>query len=183
MTTLTDGVLTLVPLTVEDIAAHNAGEDAASIRWLNEGLPSTEASTRAWIERNQAMWAHNGPIRNWGIRLTASGELIGNVEANWELERLAPGEVNLSYVIFPAWRGEGHATRAARLALGYLAAQPDLHTAILRTHPDNVASQHVATALGFTECARGEDAEGPFIDAHAPLARFAERTPGRDPQR
>jgi RimJ/RimL family protein N-acetyltransferase len=109
---LSDGVVTLRCLEVADVSAHLAGEDADQVRWLNEGLRSSADRLPEWIRSNQREWLTGGPRRHFGVRDAATDELIGNVEAHLRMDRLAVGEVNISYAVFPAWGGRRVATRA-----------------------------------------------------------------------
>jgi RimJ/RimL family protein N-acetyltransferase len=61
---------------------------------------------------------------------------------------LAPGQVNLAYGLYPAWRGRGIATRAVRLACLHAAAAGAAQ-AVIRVDPENVASAAVAGRAGF----------------------------------
>lgn len=150
---LSDGVVTLRCLQLADAAAHLAGEDDEQVRWLTEGQRSVPDRLPGWIESNQREWLTGGPRRHLGIRDAASDVLIGNVEANLALPGLGPGEANISYAVFPDWRGRGVGARAVRLVCEWLAEATDCTAAVVRVAPDNARSHAVAVAAGFT-CAR-----------------------------
>jgi RimJ/RimL family protein N-acetyltransferase len=153
MTTLperTDGVVRLRPLAPCDAAEHLAGEDIELWRWLTNGRPGTIETVNALIERSQASWSTLGPIRNFGLWDEATGALAGNIEANSAQETLAPGEVNISYAIWPTFRGRGYATRAIELLCTYLATETGAEAAIIRVEPENTRSVAVARRSGFT---------------------------------
>jgi len=169
---LTDGVVTLSQLLPHEIEEHIAGEDSEIVRWINDGKPSTLESTTAWVERNIDSWRTNGPIRSFEIRDTTTGALAGNIEANWSLDWLQPGETNVSWGVFAPWRRRGYVTRAAILVMRYLRSLPGIHTAIAPVHPDNAASLATAQRLGFSPYYEGEDEIGKFIDHRFPLAAF-----------
>ena len=147
---LTDGVITLRVLEPSDAAAHLAGEDEEMWRWLTE-RPGTIEIVDAFIARNRESWESNGPIRNLGIWDVATGELAGNCEANLALPGAAPDEVNISYAVWPQFRGRGHATRAVELMCSYLTEATDAATALIRVVPGNVRSVAVARRAGFVE--------------------------------
>jgi predicted kinase/RimJ/RimL family protein N-acetyltransferase len=154
---LGDGVVTLRCLRASDAAAVLAGEDDDQVRWLTEGHRSEPARLAAWISENRDEWRTGGPRRHLGVVDAASGELAGTVEAHLALPGLAPGTVNLSYAVFPRWRGRGFAARAVRLVCAWLAgtgtgtevgwAAP--RTALLRVDAGNVPSLRVARDAGF----------------------------------
>jgi RimJ/RimL family protein N-acetyltransferase len=151
-----DGVVRLRPLAPHDAPEHLAGEDAELWRWVTEGHPGTIETVNAFIERNLQSWNALGPLRNFGVWDEVGGALLGNCEANFAQEGLAPGEVNLSYAIWPAFRGRGYATRAVSLLCTYLASETDRDVAIIRVDPANARSIAVAERCGFTPIASTE---------------------------
>lgn len=158
---VTDGLLELRPLDLADAAAHLAGEDADSTRWLADPAPSV-ASVREWILHNRVQLMTDGPVCNLGVRELATGALVGNVESNAEEPSISPDEVNISYGIFPAWRGRGYAVRAINLLLGRLArSHGSIPDAVIRVDPSNVRSIAVAERAGFVRdgwCRGGDGA-------------------------
>ena len=147
---LTDGVILLSCLSRQDAAQHRAGEDEDQIRWLSGG-PGSMDSVLRWIDDNRAQWRSGGPRRHFGVRDVATDELVGNAEANLALEGLAPTEVNISYAVFPPWRGHGIARRAVLLICDWLRTDPSYETAVIRVAPDNIHSHRVPTEAGFVE--------------------------------
>ncbi|MGW6128493.1 GNAT family N-acetyltransferase [Cellulomonas sp. NPDC055163] len=150
---LGDGVVTLRCLRTSDAAAMLAGEDDDQVRWLNEGHRSEPGRLAAWIGENRQAWRTGGPRRHLGVVDAASGELAGTVEAHLALPGLAPGSVNLSYAVFPRWRGRGYAARAVRLVCAWLAdggtGLGAARTALLRVDATNLPSLRVARDAGF----------------------------------
>jgi RimJ/RimL family protein N-acetyltransferase len=145
---LTDGVVVLSALTLEDAPALVAGEDDELVRRLAGG-PWTIATAAAHIRRCADEWARAGPGLTWGIRDAVGGELAGTVEALLRFPELEPGAANLSYGVFPRWRGRGFAAGAVELVCGFLAAETTVRCAVLRIERDNPASLRVAAASGF----------------------------------
>jgi len=146
-TVLTDGVIFLRPLDLRDAADHLAGEDDEMARWLSGGH-STLADVQRYITSCQENWRTNGPIRAFGISDCASGKLIGSIEANLAY-RLVPGQVNISYGVFPNWRGKGIARRALELMGSYLRHATDVCEMVVRIECANEASLKVAERCGF----------------------------------
>ncbi len=160
-----DGI-ELRPLTVDDAAEHLAGQDDVEIAAFEFPRASVLADVVAAINTWQGSWAQGGPARNFGIRDDASGALLGNVE----LRIVNEGVVNLSYLVFPDFRGRGIATRAARLALAYAATEMAARTAIVRVLDWNAASLAVARAVGGREVGREpSEAGGTFVVFEAAL--------------
>ena len=145
---LTDGVVTLRPMTPTDAELHLAGEDEPTARFLSGGR-STMETVLAWIERNRVSRETSGPVRSFGICLAATGALIGMVEANMAAPGFRPGVANISYGLYPEARGNGYATRAVDLITRYLVGQTGTDVAAIQVHPENLASARVPGRLGF----------------------------------
>lgn len=150
---LTDGVVELSAFLLDDVEAHLAGEDEASVRWLTDGQASTVASTTAWAQRGLDAWRTGGPTRLFAVRDAASGRLAGMIEANLDSAScgLAAGEANLSYMVQPWVRGRAYAARAVDLVCAWLGEVDGVEVAVLRVHHDNAASLRVAAKAGFND--------------------------------
>ena len=166
---LRDEVVVLRCLRLHDVEAHLAGEDEDQVRWLNEGHHSTPERVTAWIRENHDEWINDGPRRHFGIFDEATRSLVGGVEANLGLLDGAPGRVNLSYAVFPAWRGRGLAARAVLLLCDWLAASTSARTAVIRIEPGNDHSPGVAVACGFTKTGAIVDDGQEFVCYEKPL--------------
>ena len=142
-------MLCLRPPRLDDAAEHLAGDDVEQVRWLS-GQPATMDSVCAWIARELARRSAGEPLWDYGIWLRATDELVGNIEAKADqaLAGIGPGDINLAYVIFPAWRRHGLAARAVALMCDAL-AETEFERAVIRTDPGNVASIGVALRAGF----------------------------------
>jgi RimJ/RimL family protein N-acetyltransferase len=155
---LTDGVILLRPQTAKDAAGHLAGEDEEMARWVSGGK-STRATVETFIRNNQEGWRIGGPRRSFGIFNCTSTRLIGFIEVN--LARLAgPGQVNVSYGIFPQWRRQGLAIRAINLMDQYLRMATEARQIVLRISPENTASLKLAEKAGFTFHGLFDEPEG-----------------------
>jgi len=153
---LGDGQIELRPLRPEDAEAHKACEDEEQIRAFEFPGPAPIQNVISAIEDRQESWAAGGPVRNFGVWLASTHALVGNVEVRGE----GDGRVNLSYLVFPAWRRRGIATWAARLALDYAAAEMGATIAKIAVLASNPASQGVARALGAVPVGREGSAAG-----------------------
>ena len=73
---------------------------------------------------------------------------------------LKPGQVNVTYALYAAYRGQGLASEAVRLAMGLggevFAAATQF---VVRTHPGNEHSAAVARRLGYRLSHRTDDSE------------------------
>ena len=156
--------MSLRPLTAADAPAMVAGEDDEIARWLSGGV-STMDTTRAHLVRVGRWWADGGPNYCFGVRV--GDELVGTMDAQTAQPYLGPGQANLAYCVYPAWRRRGIAVRAVRLMLGFLASQrSDLREAVIRTDVANPVSAAVARRAGFVWTHRTDDAHG-HLEWHA----------------
>ena len=177
---LSDGTVTLSPLSLSDVDAHLAGEDDQLVRWLNGG-PGTRATVEAHIRRCLEQWAAGGPVHTFGVR--TQGVLAGTIDVQFDQPYLGARQVNLAYGLYPPWRGRGIATRAVALACLYAAATGATQ-AVIRVDPENTASAAVAGRSGFTYVKRSRDKDHNRLDwymrhltAEAGCATTGLRTP------
>ncbi|MBO0702666.1 MAG: GNAT family N-acetyltransferase [Candidatus Dormibacteraeota bacterium] len=151
---LTDGVVTIRPMTLADVPPHVEGDDDEQARWLMAGRHSTTQTTSEWVRRNAEAWAAGGKIMNFGVVEVCSNALVGFVEAHAqdgaeELDGVDPGEANVAYGIYPAFRRKGYASRAVALMTSFLASR-GFRRAVIRADPANAGSIAVARSCGFS---------------------------------
>jgi RimJ/RimL family protein N-acetyltransferase/8-oxo-dGTP pyrophosphatase MutT (NUDIX family) len=138
---LTDGVVSLTPYDESDIEPHVAGEDDELRLWFGQPGPSTADGMVEVLER----WRRE---REAGTRLTfaihADGVTVGGAE-------LQPkGETAMvSWWLYGGHRGQGYATRAARLLVEHAFADLGVRRVEAQVDPRNKASQRVATRTGL----------------------------------
>jgi len=138
---LTDGVIFLRPLHLEDAVDHLAGEDEEMAKWLSGGR-STLATVQGYIRSCEEHWQTNGPRRAFGVFDSSSNRLIGSVEANLAY-RSMPGQGNVSSGVFPDRRGKGVAQRALDTMSSYLKGATELRHLVVRIACENAASLKV----------------------------------------
>jgi RimJ/RimL family protein N-acetyltransferase len=149
---LGDGVVLLDAHRIEDAEAHLQGEDAEIRRRFDAERPATLEETRRamarWIEGRAA----GEPMFAYAVRLP-SGQLIGGCELRM---RSATG-ANLSYWVFPRFRGRGYALRAVALLCDAAAHIRGLERLEARIAPDNKSSRRAAEKAGFKEAGMVEE--------------------------
>ena len=158
--TFSDGDLEIRPQDHADAEAHLRGEDDQQRIWLwndearEDAALATPvdrlATTRTWITANRAAFDAGGP--KFCFSVTVAGTLVGYIDANTVLDD-DPGVANIAYVVYPAFRRKGYATRAVALILEFLAAHTTIETARLVIDEGNVPSFGVAAASGFLPAA------------------------------
>lgn len=144
---LADDSIRLRPFAVADAEAHLAGEDGELARWLSGGVSTRETVVR-WILRNHEAWEADGPVFCFAI-CTPEGVPAGMIEARVCLPGIAPSIANVSYGLYPAWRGRGWARRAVLLVIDYLSRRGDVSHALIQVDPANLRSARVAEACHF----------------------------------
>lgn len=159
---LSDGVITLSPLRLDDAEAHLAREDESLVRWLS-GAPGSRAGVEAYLRHCREQWDTAGPLRAFGIRVGVGGVLAGTIDLRFAVAGLAPGQVNVAYGLYPSWRGHGLATRAVLLGSRY-AAGAGGKEAVIRVAPGNAASAAVARRAGFTPAGHTHGEDGTRLD-------------------
>lgn len=126
---ISDGVVTIRPSTVDDVATLVAGRDAEFVRFLGEGSPDPAPTACIVVDGAVVGWVDHDHDRSW----------------------LLPHEVNVGYHLFAEHRGLGHATRAVLLLLEHLDHDTDWTVATLLIHPENARSLALARRAGFTQ--------------------------------
>jgi RimJ/RimL family protein N-acetyltransferase len=144
--TLTDGVVRLDGHRLVDAEAHWAGEDDEMMRRFDSPRKATLEETRAVMERWGAARLAGGPEFIYALR-DPSGRLMGGCASY----RLSEDSANVSYWLFPAFRGRGYATRALALLCNAVAQVPGMVRIEAHVDADNFASRRVAERLGFSE--------------------------------
>ncbi|WP_040589415.1 GNAT family N-acetyltransferase [Sciscionella marina] len=159
---LSDGIVTLSPLRLDEAEAHLAGEDEQLVRWLS-GDPGTREGVEAYIRHCLEQWDTVGPLRAFGIRVGIDEALAGTIDLRFTAEGLSPGQVNIAYGLYPSWRGHGLATRAVILVCRYATSQ-GAKQAVIQVEPENAASSAVADRAGFTLDKHQHGADGTRLD-------------------
>jgi RimJ/RimL family protein N-acetyltransferase len=151
--------LRLRPLSVADVEAQLAGQDADIIRWVS-GRRNARDEHLAHLADAHAAWHDGAPMFDLGIELPVDETLVGLVGLQTGMSYLSPGQVNVTYALYPQWRGRGLASEAVEAA-GLLAAQIfDVGALVIRTDPENFRSAALAVRLGYCFDHQTDDDEG-----------------------
>ena len=137
----------LRPLTAADAAAHCAGEDEETVRWLTGGYGSVEG-TKAHFESMDRR-AEAGD-RKRGLGVWMSGRLCGYVDYDPDhADGMEEQDVNIAFAVHPWARGQGVAVEAVRLICATIRETGVGLRAALKIEPENTASVRVAEKAGF----------------------------------
>ena len=96
-----DDEIHLRPLRASDAEAHLSGCDGEIIDRLGGRQVSTLDQMAVWAEANGCAWANGGQVGDLGIEDVQTGQLAGCVRIQRALDDLAPGQVNLTYALYP----------------------------------------------------------------------------------
>ena len=143
---LDDGVVRLEPLTLDDEADMDAiARDPDVARFTYVPDPLTDGFARSWIERYLRGW-EEGALAGFAVRESGGSTFLGFAG----VVRLdADGrEGEIGFIVAPAARGKGVATRALTL-LSSWALQAGLLRVELRIDVENTGSIRVAERAGF----------------------------------
>lgn len=144
----------------DDALTHLKGEDNAISMWLSGGI-STEDSVTRWIQSNEDNWANDGPRFAFAIQ-TPDGELVGMIEINVDFSHFAglgPGDANVSYGLYPQYRGRGLATSALLTIREFLITK-GIKRAVVRIETENVNSVRLAVRAGYSHTGEVTNAVG-----------------------
>lgn len=134
---------------LDDAFTHLEGEDEATSRWLSGGV-STEELVMRWIRSNEDNWSSDGPRFAFAIQ-TLVGELVGVIEVNVDFSHFAgpaPGDANVSYGLYPQYRGRGLASSALLTVRDFMISK-GVKRAVIRIEPENINSIRLAERCGY----------------------------------
>lgn len=170
---INDGCIRLRPLAVTDTQDHLAGCDQLIIDRLGGGEASSAEQIEEWLALSASAWVSCGDVVDVAIEDIETGELLGCVGLQRGLDYLTSGQVNVTYAVYPQWRGRGYATRAVALATQLEADRRGAHTFVIRVAPDNPDSIAVARRAGFFPAGRTDDENGHLLWFHRPVHTHA----------
>jgi RimJ/RimL family protein N-acetyltransferase/8-oxo-dGTP pyrophosphatase MutT (NUDIX family) len=146
---LTDGDVTLRPWRDDDVAVAVAGHDELIAHWFGWAVDAvTEETQRRAIADWRASYDDDRAVVGFAVEVDQ--RLVGTVD----VRRRDDGVGELSWALFKGSRGQGYATRAARLLADYALTPTDegglgYWRVEAKVEPDNTASLRVATRSGM----------------------------------
>lgn len=102
-----------------------------------------QAMSQAWVEYCMTCWKE-GLAFAYMIQLKASGEWLGSIEL-----AVGPDAAEIGYILSDSFWGEGYATEASKVLVGWAEAQTSLERIVAVCHPDNLASRRVLEKVGL----------------------------------
>ncbi|WP_329234018.1 GNAT family N-acetyltransferase [Streptomyces sp. NBC_01460] len=145
--------LVLHPMTVTEAERVVAGESDSGARWA-PGYPTDGevAAARRYLH-TCASTGDPHPFGNYEIRRREDGVTIGGLGFHGPAD--TAGSVTIGYGLIPAARGKGYASEALRELLLFARACGATSVKGDADH-DNIASQHVMTAVGMRPAGQDE---------------------------
>jgi RimJ/RimL family protein N-acetyltransferase len=148
-----DGVVTIRPLSVNDIEADLAAKDDEQIYWLWEPGQRVEWESMSLGEqRTHALrillhaQESFGPGPKWSFAVDIHD--VAYVDCGLANNHIPTGQANIAFAANPAFRGRGYVSRAVRLVLRFLKDHTNASEAHIVVDTENVASLRVARTVG-----------------------------------
>jgi RimJ/RimL family protein N-acetyltransferase len=114
------------------------------VTWVDDENTSIEGR-RVFIAEREREWQGGGSVL---LGMFVGERIAGGCSLNVRAD--AAGVLEIGYWLHPAFRGQGLATRAARLLTEAALAVPDVHAVEIRHDKANAASRAVPRRLGYT---------------------------------
>lgn len=136
--------------TTRDIDAHLAGDDVEQARWLSGG-GSSRGSVQRMVERADASWDNGEPVFTFAVSRRRGTVPVGMVGVNldWRtMDGLAEGDANVSYGLYPRFRGRGYATRAVEVIEQFLIRR-GVRRAVIKVEPENTGFLRIPHRSGY----------------------------------
>jgi RimJ/RimL family protein N-acetyltransferase len=111
--------------------------------------PGSHDEALDFIRSQQAMLDIPGSWRQWAIRRSEEGDLVGDLGLHLPLE--ADGSYEFGITIAPAHQGRGYAREAAQALLDVLFRTRGAHRVHASIDPRNVASAALLRSLGMRQ--------------------------------
>lgn len=118
--------------------------------------PKSRAEAKAWIEWNQANYAHHG-YGLWIVE-THAGDFVGDCGLTWQKVN-GRSELEVGYHVRLDLQGRGYATEAATACLEFARDVVGARSLVAIIHPENAASRRVAERIGMRQV--DNDTDGP----------------------
>lgn len=141
--------LVLRPLRESDLDAYFAMYDTPEVRrWLHLADDYSREDAWASMASTLGQWELRN-TGNWALEERATGVLVGRTGPHWPERKNWPG-IEIGWTLHPAHWGKGYATEAGAAARDWVFANHDVDAIYSNILDDNLASQSVASRLGFT---------------------------------
>jgi len=144
---LTDGVVTLRPLTLDDLEFYAELHSLPDV--VATSVPPVAPSRAQLIQRcarAQAYWLA-GDRADLIIADAATGTPAGEIGLYYDEPRT--GQAMIGYSMSPGWRGRGFPTRAAQLLALWAFAETGIARLVAGALPTNLGSHRVLEKAGF----------------------------------
>ncbi|MEV0234351.1 GNAT family N-acetyltransferase [Nonomuraea sp. NPDC050786] len=144
---LSDGVVRLAPIAVEDAADYHRMLADPSVARYHVGPPSTLEDDERRCRYTGYWWA-SGQRIELAVRDAASGAFAGHVQLTQVVHVL--GQAMVGYSLVPEYRGKGFMSRAVTMLVDWAFANTALHRIVAGTDTENAASHRVLERSGFS---------------------------------
>jgi RimJ/RimL family protein N-acetyltransferase len=145
---LTDGVVTLRPLTADDVVFSTDLHSQPDV--VVTSVPPVQRGLEEMLRRCSRATAHwiSGDRADLVIVDTETGQPAGEIGLFYHEPPTA--QAMIGYSMSPPWRGRGYTTRAVQLLSLWVFAETDIARLIAGALPTNLGSQRVLEKAGFS---------------------------------
>lgn len=139
--------LVLRLFTVEDVGPmHRIVCEEGVLRYFPKTDPPSRDRIRELVLRQRAHWRERA-YGLWAVEDRSTGALMGRSGLMYLPQT---NEVEVDFILGPAYWGQGFATEAGRASLRYGFQEIGLRSIVGIVHPENVPSRRVLEKLGMT---------------------------------
>ena len=142
---LSDGVITLRPPRADDAEDVTLGcQDPAAQQWTTIPVPYSYDDAEGWLASRASAdqwWANP----TWSVTVPPSDRWSGSIDIRPD----GAGGAEVGFMLAPWARGEGHSTRALRLACSWAFTALELQVVTWYAYVGNEASRRAARRVGF----------------------------------
>jgi RimJ/RimL family protein N-acetyltransferase len=149
--------LALVPMTLPFLTASLTGDRATLGRLIDAIVPDEWPDSEDLLRVRIKQLRRDPALEPWLLRAIVERDrrtMIGHVGFHGapgaaHLDPYAPYAAEFGYTVFPASRGRGYATEAARGLMQWAARTQHVQNFVVSIRPDNAPSLAIAQNLGF----------------------------------
>jgi [ribosomal protein S5]-alanine N-acetyltransferase len=142
--------LRLIPLAANHgQLLFSALQDPLIYTWISSAPPASVVELEeGWSElADRLLTGHDISYFNWAIQKKSDGAWVGTMDATINADNIA---INIGYLFFPPFWGQGYATETVRVLAEHLADRGIIEQRAFVTF-GNIASSKVLERAGFVE--------------------------------